>query len=111
MPATLKEKTRLAQYFRKHPTVAEVQAWKALRRLRQPRFRRQAPVGPYVLDFYSPRWKLGIELDGPFHSPESDAERDAFLSARGIQILRYVVEKFNPDRMLREIEALFPGLA
>ncbi len=57
------------------------------------RFRRQHPVGPYVLDFYAPRAKLAIEVDGTAHDLPSqatrDASRDAGLAARGIRVLRF----------------------
>ncbi len=106
MPARDRQKTRLAQHFRQQPTFAEELAWKHLKFLSCPRFRRQAPVGPYVLDFYAPRWKIGIELDGPFHEPEEDAKRDAWLAKKGIRIFRYPSESFNPDVILRELAEL-----
>lgn len=58
----------------------------------QPNIRRQHPVGRYVLDFYYPQVKLGIEIDGAHHAegnrPESDAERDAYLNSLGIRVMR-----------------------
>jgi very-short-patch-repair endonuclease len=57
------------------------------------RFRRQHPVGPYVLDFYCPRLRLAIELDGGQHNfvgeTERDQRRDLWLAARGVTLLRF----------------------
>ena len=51
------------------------------------------PVGPYVLDFYCPRLRLAIELDGGQHNfpgeSERDRRRELWLAARGITVLRF----------------------
>jgi very-short-patch-repair endonuclease len=54
-------------------------------------FRRQHPVGPYVLDFYAPALKLAIELDGDQHLERgaSDARRTRYLNAKGIRVIRF----------------------
>jgi very-short-patch-repair endonuclease len=65
-----------------------------------PAFRRQHPVGPFVLDFYCSDARLCIEVDGASHSmgerPERDAHRDAYLRSQGIEVVRiaasYVLE-------------------
>jgi very-short-patch-repair endonuclease len=44
-------------------------------------FRRQAPIGPYVVDFVSLRARLVIELDGPSHTEPGAAEKDARRTA------------------------------
>ncbi len=55
--------------------------------------KRQAVVGPYILDFYIPSAHLVIELDGSQHyeetGKEQDRQRDAYLKGRGLQVLRY----------------------
>lgn len=55
-------------------------------------FRRQHPVGPYILDFYCAAAKLAVELDGDQHGMTSarahDAARTAFLNRMGIRVLR-----------------------
>lgn len=65
------------------------------------RFRRQFGIGPYVLDFYAPKAKLAIELDGNIHATEKqrthDAIRDAWLSDTGVAVLRFP----NDDVYLR----------
>jgi very-short-patch-repair endonuclease len=57
-----------------------------------PVFRRQHPIGPYVLDFYCAEARLAVEVDGMSHDlndrPERDASRDAWLKARGLTVMR-----------------------
>ena len=80
--------------MRKEPTPSEQHLWHIVRnrRLAAFKFRRQHPFGPYILDFYCPRARLIIELDGDSHATEegqqSDAERTAYLERRGIKVLR-----------------------
>lgn len=58
--------------------------------------RRQHPVGPYILDFYCDKAKLAIEIDGSVHNDDErmrrDAVRDAWLSQRGVETLRFAHE-------------------
>jgi very-short-patch-repair endonuclease len=53
-------------------------------------FRRQYPVGPFTLDFYCPKYKLCVEVDGEqhFETMERDKERDFALSELGIRVIR-----------------------
>lgn len=57
------------------------------------RFRRQYSVGPFILDFYCPQVRIGIELDGDSHyseeAPARDARRDQYIAQFGIRILRF----------------------
>jgi len=57
-----------------------------------PVFRRQHPIGPYVLDFYCAKAQLAVEIDGLSHDfgdrPERDFRRDAWLQGRGITVMR-----------------------
>jgi len=56
------------------------------------KFRRQHPVGSYVIDFYCPSAKIGIEIDGIAHEMgdrgRQDQARDAWLGGQGIRIVR-----------------------
>jgi very-short-patch-repair endonuclease len=54
-------------------------------------FRRQHPIGPFVLDFYCAAAKLCVEVDGPMHGEraEYDRRRTAWLSKEGIRVLRF----------------------
>jgi very-short-patch-repair endonuclease len=73
---------------------AEVLLWNRLkgRQLLGYKFRRQHGVDRYVLDFYCPALKLGVEVDGESHcQPESrgyDSEREALIKSLGITIVR-----------------------
>jgi very-short-patch-repair endonuclease len=74
-------------------TQPEARLWQVLRtRPDGLKFRRQHPIGPYSLDFYCPKAKLGIEVDGDVHgmgsNPIRDAARDAWLATRRFRILR-----------------------
>lgn len=75
-------------------TEAEQVLWQALRggQVDGLRFRRQHSVGPFVLDFWCPRVKLAIEVDGAIHEAEDqsarDAERTAHLAAYDYRVLR-----------------------
>ena len=60
---------------------------------------RQKVIGSYIVDFYIAEKKLVIELDGSQHYSEEgkayDAERDAFLNAQGLTVLRYANSDVN----------------
>lgn len=87
--------TGLARSLRKQMTHAEVKLWLRLRsrQLRGQKFRRQHPIGPYIVDFACLNLKLAIEVDGPSHTTGSriahDRERTAFLEQGGWQVLRF----------------------
>ena len=94
-----------ARKLRKTPTDAEKVLWKHLR-LRQVeghKFRRQQPLGPYIVDFVCLDRKLIVEVDGGQHLEQSasDAKRTAWLEGRGFRLLRY----WN-DQVLKEPEAV-----
>jgi len=84
-----------ARALRKNLTPQEVKLWVKLRELKPLgfHFRRQAPIGRYIVDFVSFRSQLIIEADGGQHgTPEgarSDQVRDAFLRSQGFKILRF----------------------
>jgi very-short-patch-repair endonuclease len=84
---------RSAQYLRRKLTVPEARLWNRLRtRLPgQPVFRRQHPIGPYVLDFYCAKAHLAIEIDGISHDmgdrPQHDEQRDAWLKKHGVTVM------------------------
>lgn len=59
------------------------------RRLEGLKFRRQVPIGRYVVGFVCLRPRLVVEADRPFHDPAYDAERDAWLAAQGFRVLRF----------------------
>jgi very-short-patch-repair endonuclease len=70
----------------------EVRLWSALRAQRQ-NFRRQTPIGPFIVDFSHHGSKLVVELDGGHHAEADALERDRartdWLNARGYEVLRF----------------------
>ena len=74
------------------------------------KFRRQYPLGPYILDFYCHEYKLGIELDGGQHYESAgiqhDEQRQAFLTSHGIYTLR-----FSNRDVLQPLEAVLLQIA
>jgi very-short-patch-repair endonuclease len=86
---------KFARTLRKNETDAEQALWRGLRefKLANLHFRRQAPIGPYVADFACHRAKVIVELDGDQHGTDEgvayDAERTAFLEARGYRVIRF----------------------
>jgi very-short-patch-repair endonuclease len=83
----------LARHLRRNMTDAEKHLWRLLRcrQLDGHKFRRQAPVGHYILDFVCYSAKLVIELDGGQHAEqaEEDARRTAWLASQGFRVLRF----------------------
>jgi very-short-patch-repair endonuclease len=79
-----------ARNLRATPTDAEMRLWSRLR-LRQLhgfRFRRQHPIGIYIVDFFCAEAKLIIEVDGGQHADDSD-KRTAWLEGRGYRVVRF----------------------
>ena len=105
--------------FRKHLrsnlTPAEARLWSMLKnsQLDGRKFRRQHSFSGYILDFYCPAEKLGIELDGAVHFSEQaaqhDYERGLFFMYFGVRILRFenkwVFEE--PEWVLNSIREAF----
>ncbi|MFZ0526090.1 MAG: endonuclease domain-containing protein [Xanthobacteraceae bacterium] len=92
-----------AQRLRRRLSVPEAQLWRRLRTRApgKPTFRRQHPVGPYILDFYCAQARLAIEIDGISHDmsdkPQRDMQRDAWLRRHGITIVRIPVSELPRD--------------
>jgi very-short-patch-repair endonuclease len=84
---------RNARDLRRNPTEAERTLWRHLRQrhVAGRKFRRQHPIGRYVLDFVCLETKLVIELDGGQHADREaeDRGRTAWLEARGFRVLRF----------------------
>jgi len=89
------ELKQIVRSLRKEPTSAEKKLWMFLRnkRLDGIKFRRQHPVGGYILDIYCPAANLGVELDGGVHEEkeqsEYDRQREKNLSSLGVKIIRF----------------------
>ena len=85
--------TARARELRNQATPAERRLWTALsnRKIAGHKFSRQMPVGPYFADFLCREAGLVVELDGFSHDLRQthDQQRDAFLSAKGLTVLRF----------------------
>lgn len=83
--------TGTARRLRVNATDAERLLWRGLREaLPQVKFRRQVPIGPYVVDFCAHAARLIVEVDGGQHADNArDAERTAYLEAAGYRVLRF----------------------
>ncbi|WP_173066555.1 YgiQ family radical SAM protein [Sulfurimicrobium lacus] len=98
-----------ARELRIHQTDAEELLWGTLRAKRffNLKFRRQHPVGRYILDFFCAEKNLAIELDGGQHAEQvqHDEERSKFLQEQGIKVLRF----WNND-VLQQTESVLESL-
>lgn len=113
MPSRL---TRPAKFLRQRSTEAERLFWSRVRahRLGGFKFKRQQPVGAYVVDFVCFEAQLIVEIDGGQHAetPECDVERDRWLNGQGFRVLRFWNNEVlgNIDGvMARVVEFLSPS--
>jgi very-short-patch-repair endonuclease len=94
-----------AKALRTHMTDAEARLWYHLRahRFMGLKFKRQKPIGRYIVDFVCLEQMLVIELDGGQHLEQADRdrERDEYLAERGYRVLR-----FWNHQVLGELEAI-----
>jgi len=87
-----KFKRSQARNLRRTLTDAELQLWQLLRprQLVDAKFRRQVPIGPWIVDFVCFEHMLVVEADGSQHAEnQRDQARDADLQERGFRILRF----------------------
>ncbi|MBN8980050.1 MAG: endonuclease domain-containing protein [Rhizobiales bacterium] len=111
-----------ARALRKRLTPQEVKLWVRLRQLKALKFhfRKQAPIGHYIVDFVSFNRRLVIEADGGQHGLRSnmkaDSVRDEFLSSQGFQILRFWNSEIDQNldgvlaKIMRSLETPTPAL-
>nr|WP_216325001.1 endonuclease domain-containing protein [Deinococcus aestuarii] len=90
----MRRETVKARALRERQTPEEQMLWRVLRnRFLTFKFRRQQPVGPYIVDFVCYEAHLVIELDGSQHAEEGarayDLVRTQFLEAGGFKVLRF----------------------
>jgi very-short-patch-repair endonuclease len=106
---TSERSDRAARRLRNELTYAERLLWLALRTLDGFRFRRQAPMGAYVVDFVCHHSRLIIEVDGGVHEMDAisqrEVERDLWLAERGYRVLRLTNREVlsNVDAAVRRI--------
>ena len=100
-----------ARQLREHMTDAEKCLWAKIRmkQLVGCQFYRQKPIGDYIVDFFCPRAKLVVEVDGSQHLSdemlEYDRIRDEYLSSLGLRVLR-----FNNAEVLTRIEGVVESI-
>ncbi|MCD6390257.1 MAG: endonuclease domain-containing protein [Desulfobulbaceae bacterium] len=88
-------------------TDSEQKLWSRLRRkqLLSIQFYRQKPIGNYIVDFFAPKAKLVVEVDGSQHRrkdhTKKDRQRDAYLGRLGLDVLR-----FDSRQVLLETDAV-----
>ena len=97
--------TKLARGLRRQQTDAEKKIWYCLRsrQFQGVKFRRQQPLGPYIVDFCSLKEKMVIELDGGQHAStlEKDSKRTEYLKQLGFRVVRV----WNND-VLKNVEGV-----
>ena len=97
-----------ARSLRRRMTAGELKLWAEVRKLGL-NIRRQAPIGPYVVDFVSHSARLVIEVDGPIHDLEDvsmhDAVRTLWLGDHGYRVMRVSSERAyaEPHAVAEEI--------
>ena len=107
-------RTAIAKNLRRRLTDAERRLWNALRahQLAQGKFKRQQPIGPYIVDFVCLQARVVVEVDGGQHlESKVDRVRDAWLEEQGFRVLRFwnneVLTKL-PAVLERIVEAIAP---
>ena len=99
-----------ARQLRRNMTQPECALWRLLRdrRLAQLKFRRQQPIGDYIVDFFCEAANLIVEIDGRSHDDraEYDLRRQQWLESHGLQIMRV-----SNDDVLHDPEAVIIGVA
>ena len=89
-----KNQPRFPEFLRKRATDAENRLWFHLKgkNFEGIKFRRQAPIGDYIVDFVAFEKRLVIEVDGGQHAEDekdNDMRRDAWLRSQGFRVLRF----------------------
>ncbi len=86
--------------MRHAPVATERLLWDLLRdrRLDGLKFRRQTPLGRYIVDFLCLRHRLIVEADGPSHEDSlHDQDRDAWLRSQGFRVMRFLNQEIQND--------------
>jgi very-short-patch-repair endonuclease len=90
-----------ARTFRRQPTDSEAVLWRLLRgkKLCGLKFRRQQPIGPYIVDFFCAELRLVVEVDGEVHNGqrEADAARQQVLEQLGLRVVRLQASAVEAD--------------
>ena len=98
-----------ARQLRNNSTLSEVLLWKELKgkQILGYDFHRQKPIDQYIVDFYCPKLRLAIEIDGDSHymKEKPDAVRQQRLETLGVRFLRFddLDVKFRMEQVLKTI--------
>lgn len=105
-----------ARQLRRNSTESERALWSRLRtkQLLGVQFYRQKPIGKYIVDFFAPRARVVVEVDGSQHMggahAQQDRRRDGYLASLGLKVLR-----FNSREVLQDsdvvVEAIYRTVA
>ena len=97
--------------LRQGQTLAEQHAWHVLRNRRAIgfKFRRQLPIGDFIVDFYCDELKLVIEIDGDIHAEPHQAEYDAARTA-GLQERGYHIIRFSNDDVHNRLDGVLESI-
>lgn len=107
-----------ASLLRKNMTVAESILWEELRnkRLLNLKFRRQHPIGIYIVDFYCHELKLVIEVDGEYHQFKDQMQKDfirtEILEEFGLKVVRFNNEEIenNKTKVLETLDTIIKNI-
>ena len=90
-----------ARNMRKEPTEEENKLWHLYLKKIRPRFTRQKIIGSYIVDFYCPKLKIVIEIDGVQHYLEENTDyekrRETYLQNEGYKLLRFYNSDINKE--------------
>jgi len=102
VPPHLRQRmTEVARQFRKQPTPSEAILWQALRnrKLQGRKFRRQQPIGNFIVDFFCANERLILEVDGLIHESQKilDQQRQELLESLGLRFVRVSSDLVEKD--------------
>lgn len=99
-----------ARSNRNYPTDAECVLWQHLRKAQLGvKFRRQHAILDFIADFCCLQNRLIIEVDGEYHSTESQAEEDMIRTSR-LEAMGYTIMRFTNDEVLYHIESVINSI-
>ena len=105
-PESKRRMHEIARNLRQRQTLAETALWQSIRnkKLDGRKFRRQVPIGAFVVDFYCAAERLAVEVDGPVHDnrQEADRLRQELIEELGIRFVRlknYEIEYDMPSAL------------
>jgi very-short-patch-repair endonuclease len=111
-----RERILQARQLRKAMTGVELMVWDQLRRrqIARYKFRRQAPIGRYVVDFVCLSERLIVEIDGPTHdfTVDADRKRELWLRSQGYRFVNFTADEVlqDPESIAFAVAAVLSGV-